>query len=293
MTRKSNKISRQLNMSAIKKIGRKILGLRKFKRYTGILPNFLIIGSMKCGTTSLYHYLIQHPDIYQARYKEIHFFDNNYHEGFKWYRSRFPSFFFKYYTIFLRRRSFMSGEASPYYMFHPHVPKRVHHAIPEAKLIIILRNPVDRAYSHYHHWVREGIEMLSFEDAIKTEPERLAGELEKMLEDEYYFSYNFGYYSYLSRGIYVDQVLAWKSLFNWKQVLILNSEKFYADPQKTVSRVFEFLGLPAWPLVDLGGKNIARYPEMPRNIRSNLIDYFAPHNKRLYDLLGTEFDWDK
>ncbi|MGV7223245.1 MAG: sulfotransferase domain-containing protein [Nitrospinales bacterium] len=280
-------------MSLIKKIGWKILSSRQVKRYTGSLPDFLIIGAMKCGTTSLYHYLIQHPDIYPAYFKEIHFFDNHYHEGFKWYRSRFPTLFYKHYTIQVRRRNFITGEASPYYMFHPHVPKRVHYAIPGVKLIMILRNPVDRAYSHYHHWVREGIETLSFEDSIKAESERLAGEFEKMLEDEYYFSYNYGYYSYLSRGIYVDQIESWTSLFDRKQILILNSEEFYADPQRILSRAFEFLKIPACSLIDFKGKNIGSYPEMPGIIRRDLIDYFAPQNKRLYELLGTKFDWDK
>jgi hypothetical protein len=280
-------------MSLIKKIGWKILSSRKVKRYTGSLPDFLIIGAMKCGTTSLYHYLIQHPDICPAYFKEIHFFDNNYHEGFKWYRSCFPTLFYKYYTIHVRRRNFITGEASPYYMFHPHVPQRVHQTIPNVKIIIILRNPVDRAYSHYQHWVREGIEKLSFEDAIKAESERLAGEREKMLGDEHYYSYNYGYYSYLLRGIYVDQIAAWKSLFNCKQIMILNTEKFYTDSQRILLKVFEFLKLPAYSLIDFKGKNIGRYPEMPGSIRRDLVDYFASHNKRLYELIGTEFDWDK
>ena len=114
-----------------------------------------------------------------------------------------------------------------------------------------------------------------------------------MLGDEYYYSYNYGYYSYLSRGIYVDQIKAWMSLFDWKQILILSSEEFHADPQRTVSSVLEFLELPAWSLRYLGGKNIGSYPKMPRNIRRDLIDYFAPHNKRLHEFLGIKFDWDK
>jgi|SRR5690242_3518862 len=121
-----------------------------------ILPHFLIIGAQRCGTTSLFEYLARHPDVAPPSAKELHFFDSEYHKGDAWYRERFPSL----------RNGFITGEATPYYIFHPHTPTRVRDWNSKVKLIVLLRNPVDRAYSHYHHEVRLGTESLDFETAL-------------------------------------------------------------------------------------------------------------------------------
>ena len=119
-------------------------------------PNFLIIGAQRCGTTSLYNYLIQHPQIVPSSKKEVHFFDLNFHLGQSWYEKHFPEV----------SDNILTGEASPYYIFHPLCPKRIFDYDPSVKLIVILRNPIDRAYSHYRHIVRLGHEPLKFEDAL-------------------------------------------------------------------------------------------------------------------------------
>src|SRR5439155_957892 len=125
----------------------------------------------------------------------------------------------------------LTGEASPYYLFHPRVPKRVRELLPSVKLIVLLRNPCDRAYSHYHHEVRLGVEALPFEAAIEREGERLRGEPEKLLASDTYYSFNHQHYSYLARGVYIDQLLAWRGdLFPKEQLLILRSEDPYANP---------------------------------------------------------------
>ena len=174
-----------------------------------VLPNFLIIGVSRSGTTSLYNYLTQHPSVAPALIKEVYFFDRSYKRGLAWYRSFFPTVLEKYYSTTVKKKEFITGEATPCYIFHPHVPRRVFKTIPGIKLIVLLRNPVDRAYSFYHHNLRRGLESLSFEEAIESEVKRLRGELEKMMDDENYFSFNRQYYSYLSRGIYVDQLKNW------------------------------------------------------------------------------------
>ncbi|MFN8451844.1 MAG: sulfotransferase [Anaerolineae bacterium] len=125
-------------------------------------PQFAIIGGQKCGTTSLYAYLLQHPRVVSL-FKEVHFFDNNYYKGRRWYRAQFPL------AGAPSEDALITFDASPYYLFHPAAPQRVAALYPDMKLIALLRNPVDRAYSHYSHNRQSTAEKLSFEDAIRAE----------------------------------------------------------------------------------------------------------------------------
>ena len=268
-------------------------GSRELSGQIGVMPDYIIIGAQKCGTTSLYRYLIKHPCVVPASKKEVHFFDNHFGEGISWYRAHFPSFLYRYYAKQMRRQDIITGEASPYYICHPLAPKRISEIIPRVKLIALLRNPVDRAYSHYHHEVKNGNETLSFEEAIKREEERLRGERDRMLRDEDYYSFNHQHYSYLSRGIYVDQLKVWMSIFPKEQVLILESKDFFADPPTILKRVFEFLNLPSWELKEYRKYNIANYSKIDTTMRKCLIDYFEPHNQRLYEYLGVNLGWDR
>ena len=257
-----------------------------------LLPDYMIIGAQRCGTTSLYHYLKQHPCVGPALLKEVHFFDINFSKGIAWYRAHFPSFLYKFLIKQISKQNFVTGEASPCYLFHPHAPKRVRKILPRVKLIILLRNPVDRAYSHYHHESRKGREALSFEDAIEGEEERLRGELDKMLADDNYFSFNRQHYAYLSRGVYIDQLKTWMSLFPKDQFLIIKSEDFYEDPPRIYKQVLKFLNLPDWELKEYSKYNYAHYSKIDVTTRKRLIDYFKPHNQRLYEYLGVNFDWE-
>jgi hypothetical protein len=169
--------------------------------------------------------------------------------------------------------------------------------MPSAKLIVLLRNPVDRAYSQYYHAIELGHETRSFEEAIQGEEERTAQEREKTLKDEHYYSRTYKHLSYLTRGIYVDQLQAWMKLFPREQFLILKSEDFYADTATALKEMFTFLNLP--PLeIELREKaykqyNNNSYAEMDAGLRKRLVEYFKPHNARLYQLLGVDFGWDK
>lgn len=267
---------------------------RMLTSWMRIMPDFVIIGAQKCGTSSLYRYLAVHPYVRPAFKKEVHFFDYNYEKGISWYRANFPTAFSTAYLQRIAKHNFITGEASPYYIFHPHSPKRVHEMLPNAKLILLLRNPVDRAYSHYHHEVRQGYETLSFEGAIRGEEARLYGELEKILEDENYYSINYRHYSYLARGVYIDQLKRWKKFFPDKQILILKSEDFFNNPPSVMSKVLEFLGLPDWhPNTYKKYNDGGNYGNMDLAMREYLIDYFAPHNKRLYEGLSVNFGWNE
>jgi hypothetical protein len=272
-----------------------------------VLPDFIIIGAQRAGTTSLYEYLTAHPCVAAAFIKEVHFFDNNYAHGLNWYRAFFPIALVR---DFLRRGGtgvpncrLLSGEASPYYLCHPHAARRVRETLPGIKLIVLLRNPIDRAYSHYHHHVRLGIETLAFEQAIAQEEARLSGEYEKMLADEHYYSFNHQAYSYLARGRYAEQLERWFSYFPKEQILILKSEDFQQNIPRTMDAVFQFLELPPrhsseYPTELLFRKHHeASYPPMSellfRNaaIRTQLIKYFEHYNQKLYDLLESNFGW--
>lgn len=249
-----------------------------------LMPSFLIIGSQKGGTTSLYRYLTQHPHVKSAFTKELHFFDTNFEKGSDWYRSRFP----------LCTQDFITGEASPSYIFHPQAPERIAELTPSVKLIALLRNPVDRAYSHYKDNLRKKREDLSFEVAIEQEMERLSGGMERILDNEKYTNGSNFRYSYLGRGIYVDQLRKWFDLFSEEQFLILKSEDFYSDPVGCFNQVLEFLKLPKWRLEEYKQFNCnseLKDQAMHPSTRKQLIDYFEPHNQKLSEFLGMNFDW--
>lgn len=270
------------------------------KLYRGVtsplrtMPNFIIIGGQKCGTTSLYDHLVEHPGVVSASRKETHFFSGkSFGRGRLWYRGHFPTILYKYYAERVRHRPFVTGEATPYYIFHPLTPRRVRKTVPNVKLIALLRNPVDRAYSQYHHEVRRGAETLSFEEAVEAEAQRLAGEREKILRDPGYDSFSYLYHSYLSRGVYVDQLKAWRECFPEEHLLVLRSEDLFADPSSVVEQSLDFLGVPSRERKEYGKLNEGRYSEMDAALRERLVDYFEPHNQRLYEWLGRNFGWDR
>lgn len=249
-----------------------------------LLPDFLIIGVQKGGTTSLYRYLLQHPQVAPAATKEVHFFDLHYERGLDWYQAQFPE-------LGARRgdRPVLTGEASPYYVFHPLAAQRIQEVMPTAKLIVLLRNPVDRALSHYFHEVRWGFETLDLDAALACEGDRLAGEAERMLDDGSYQSFNYQHYSYLKRGCYGEQLKMWRSQFSASQILVLCSEQFYKNPAITLGRVTEFLGLDAFEFGPFEAHNAGDYGPPEADQRRQLHTYFQPHNERLWHYLRQEW----
>jgi hypothetical protein len=161
------------------------------------------------------------------------------------------------------------------------------------KVIALLRNPVDRAYSHYHHEVRLGFETLSFEEALQKENDRTLSERDKTQADDTYYSYNLMHYAYLGRGIFVDQIRVWQQFLPKEQVLVIGSEDFYREPAKTIRQVDAFLGLPNREPEQQGKPKVFPYPTMSAKTRHHLLDHFKPHNQRLFDYLGVDFGWNK
>jgi len=244
-----------------------------------ILPSFIIIGAKKCGTTSLFHYLSEHPDIGEPTWKEISYFNIHFAKGKLWYKSFFPISLPK-----SEPQDLITGEATASYICHPQAPQRIAETLPEVKLIALLRNPVDRAFSHYHHTKRIGREDLDFEEAIAQEKSRV-----KQLENKNQ-AYN---YTYLSSGLYAEQLKNWLNLFDRQQLLILKSEDFFDHPEAIFQQVLNFLELPNWSLRNYRKYNYNFSAQMIEpSTRKYLREYFQPHNQKLYELLGVDFGWE-
>lgn len=258
---------------------------REFTAHDRVLPDFIIAGVQKGGTSSLFNYLTQHPDIIPGYKKEVKFFDGNFHKGINWYRFNFPL------IAQMDKVEQQTGEASPSYVFHPLVPQRIKEYLPKIKLILLLRNPVDRAYSHYQGNLRKGHENKSFEEAIELEQSRLDGEKEAIIADQHYPMYNYLVYSYLARGVYIDQIQNWLQSFPLEQILIIKSEDLFSNPQRVYSQVLHFLELPDWKLNNFEIVNYGRYQDMATETEIKLRQYFYPYNQELYRHLGKNFGW--
>lgn len=244
------------------------------------LPDFLILGAQKAGTTALYAYLRWHPQITGPSFKEVSFFDRHYARGGRWYRAHLPI-----------RRGGLVGEASPSYLFHPLAPERVARMLPDARLIALLREPVGRAFSHYQHEVVLGRESLSFEDAVAQEGERMQGEVDRMLRDPTYFSHAWWNYTYVARGRYAEQLERWFAAFPREQVLVLLTDELAADTPGTYRRVLDFLGVEPHALESFPRIFERDYGEMEPATRAALQQEFAEPNGRLVELLGRELPW--
>ncbi len=184
------------------------------------------------------------------------------------------------------------GEATPYYLFHPAAARRAASVVPDAKLIVLLRNPVDRAYSGWQLQTAIGTETLSFADALKREPERLAGEDSRLVSDPSYSSFSHRHHSYVARGMYAEQLERWFEHFHREQFLILSSEDFFADPDHTVQTVSKFLGVPQHDLPPAPSPRRGRSsPQMDPHTRARLATEFEAPNLRLCELLGADYRW--
>lgn len=249
-------------------------------------PSWIILGVQKGGTTSLQAYLGEHPLVALPRTKEINYFNQHYDKPFAWYLGHFP----------LKPRSRarqipITGEATAQYLSHRHVPKRIAKHLPDARLIVLLRDPATRALSHYNHERARSREPLSFEDALDAEASRLVGEDERLLRHAHYYSYALRHYSYVRRGMYAEQLERWYAQFPRAQILVLQSEALFEQPNSTYQRVLEFLGLPEYHPGTFPKHNSRSYPDLSQETRARLSQTFAGPNERLFELIGERFDW--
>jgi hypothetical protein len=252
------------------------------------LPDFIGLGAMKSGSTSLHQWITDQPGVLAARMKEVHFFDVHYELGLPWYRSHFPLST----TMGGRsRRRLLTGESTPYYLFDPRVPSRISATVPDAKLIVVVRNPVERAHSHYAHEIAKGREHLPFSAALDAEPDRLLGEEERLTGDERYQSQSHRHCSYMARGCYAVQLERWFQVFPRKQLMVVCAEELFDQPRLILESLSQFLGLIESDPQSFPRRNSRSYGALDPSMRARLDEYFAPHNERLFQLLGRELPW--
>lgn len=265
----------------------------QFKRISGlgVYPDFMIIGGQKCGTTTFFSALVQHPDIFPPRKKEPNYFSYRFHRRAAWYRAQFPACTTKLWRR-MQGRGFHTCEASTYYLFHPKTPARVHERLPDLKLIALLREPVSRAFSHYKHMCRIGAEDLPFEEALDAEDMRLEKEKGNDKTTDPYDTATYRNHTYLTRGIYIDQLLAWTKYFKREQLLVLQAEEYRRNPEAVMNRAQDFLGLPKWQGFQHKSENVGGYSDrISEKTRERLRAHFQPHNERLWQWLGETWDW--
>lgn len=264
----------------------------RLSRFLNPLPGLLVIGGKKCGTTSLFEQLAQHPQLLPAIQKEVHYFDggraphyDSYAKGPEWYRSYFPPVRFPGIT----RRPAVAFEASPTYLFFPMVPERIHQSLPQVRMIVLLRDPTERAISHYFHSCRMNQETLPIMEALKAEESRMGPGL-KMGDPE--SESHFRRHSYKSRGHYAEQIERYFSVFPREQFLFIKSEDYFAHSASVLKKVFQFVGVdPDVEITDLRPKGTGSKNRVDDEVYQYLDQYFEPHAVRLRSLLGEEFSW--
>lgn len=269
-------------------------------------PGFLIVGAQKCGTTALRSYLSKHPRIIPASKKEIHFFDLDvaYNRGMAWYHGHFP-------LPHRLTQGAITFEATPSYLFSPGAPERIFSYDSQMRLIVLLRNPVDRAYSAwnmYHILIQKNPEILLeatrdssgahrrwVDDLLSGTPfhefdEAVQSEIEAVLAGS--SAVGFGY---VRRGLYYDQLLRYLRYFDREQILTIDSRLLKSNTALALNQVVRFLGMPEhnWHQERLLLVHNRPYEEgMSQRARAMLSEFYKPYNERLYELLGRDFDWN-
>jgi hypothetical protein len=255
-----------------------------------MLPAALIIGTQRGGTSSLFKYLATHLNAIRSLRKETEFFSREYFRGLGWYKANFPLRV----RASLRRDRLLTFEATPDYLFHPHAPARAADIVPNAKIIVLLGNPVERAISHYLHMVALGFESLSLPDALEAEASRIAPDVEAMERDPLHYCHSFLHFSYVSRGLYSEQLARWFRYFARERFCIIKSEDFYADPKEIYLRTLEFLGLPEWipnRFPNYTGTHPKLSADETKAATAQLRAVFEEDAARLVELLGPRFRW--
>jgi hypothetical protein len=274
------------------------LGSRSYGRLTAesrMLPSFLICGGQRCGTTSLYRALAAHPVVLKAvLHKGVHYFDTSYERGAGWYRGHFPTLrsaerIGEKYGV--RAQTF---ESSPYYMYHPQAAARIARDLPYAKLVVLVRDPVERAYSQHHHEVARAYESeQDFGAALTLEPARLHRQEERLALDPGYYSFAHQHHAYRARGEYARYLSVMAQHVGRERIHVVESERFFTEPEAVYDEVCGFLGLPVGlehPAFDRHNAR-PRQADMDPGLRRDLSDYYRSHDEALAGWLGHTPVW--
>ena len=282
-------------------IQRHIFAITGFIR---VIPDFLVIGAKRCGTTSLYQHLSEHPCISRSPRDNIGFFNENYHLGINWYKSLFPTKFTRD-KIIKKHGKFLTYDVTPQYLREPYVAKRMFQTFPKMKLIVLLRNPIDKSYSHHimgknsntlnnnPEWKGIDNKQVSFEYIVNRDIEFISKYEKKNgeLNDNYFR--NVITKTNLARGFYAQFLRKWFDVYDRKQFLILSSSELANSTQKTLNKIFNFLEIPEYDIPDTTKINTQKYEPMKKQTREILIQFFKKYNNELYELIDRKFDWDK
>jgi hypothetical protein len=266
------------------------------------LPDFLIIGTKRGGTTSLYYSLLKHPQVMpmfpSARHlpkrnetKGVRFFDTGFHHSESWYRSWFPT---RQARLLAQRHvggRVLVGEASPYYLFHPQAAERAASVVPDVKIIALLRDPVERTHSAWKERVRNGQEGLDFDAALRAEPDRLRGEVDRMMVDRGYYSYAHEFQSYVTQSDYATSLAEWLRHYPKSSLHVTLSEEFYRDPTRSLNGIASFLGIE--PRDDWGSERLNAAQGEPPDARTvaQLRERFQPSIRELEAMIGRSTGW--
>ncbi len=256
------------------------------------LPDLVLVGVQRSGTTALFDALYRLPNVERPRRgKGSHYFSYNYVKGWDWFQSQFPTMSWAQRVERKTGNRLFCFDACPYYLFHPFAIERMALAMPKVKVLVMLRDPVRRAESHFHHSVGHGHEDLDFAAALDREDERLSGEEERMAADWDYWSHDHEHHSYVAKGLYAEQLNRLFTYYPRDQVLVRSAEEFYDRPDKVLTEVTEWCGLPPVRLDPRDDRNGHRYQPMDEEIRHGLIERFRQPNDELFELLGRRYDW--
>lgn len=268
-------------------------GIERFGEVTStarLLPDFVVVGAQRSGTTSLYRMLSEHPAVVRpTASKGIGYFDVNYERGPRWYRGHFPFAL----TAALRSHPHKPRvfESSGYYSYHPFAAERLARDIPGVKLLMMVRDPVERAYSAHRHELMRGFETEEFVRALELEPARIEGELEKMAVQPGYDSYHLRHHSYLGRSRYAQQIKRIRRAVGGENLYVLDADAFFADPHSEFAALQRWLGLPLWQPAEVKAENARPRSPMDPALRQQLLDYFEPYDRELVTLMGKVPTW--
>ncbi len=252
-------------------------------------PEVVVVGAQRCGTTTLFRLLSDHPDVMRPSFsKGIGFFDLEYRRGMRWYRAHFP--LRRPAWLFGRRARRLTFESSGYYCYHPLAAERIARDLPGVRVVMLVRDPVERAWSAYKHERARGFEDLDFEEALDREPERLSGEVERLRTEPGYRSFEHRHHSYLARGRYFEQVTRLQAALGSDRVRVVDAGRFFEDPAAEFTELTEWLGLPGHPPESVDRWN-ARPGDLEPALRRRLEEYFAPHDRALAGLVGWTPSW--
>lgn len=245
------------------------------------LPSFIIIGVMKCGTSGLYHSMTEHPKIQPAIRKELRFWGiySKYHRGMEYYKGMFNDC----------KKDEITGEASPSYILYPDtIARRMLKDIPDVQLIVLLRNPITRAYSQFHHYLI--MCKRANQKPITTNFDKF---LEKYMAKTIKKKLNWMGTHLLERGEYAEQLKKWFIYFPKRKVKVVKSEDYFNNPQKVLNEMFELLNLSPYKVKTIVNRNKAKYSDSQTSQSKKILKkYYKPYNQELYRLLDRDFGWE-